>query len=400
MTAHAAGAPTRRAPTLFTLIAVSGVSPLAINIIVPSMPAIRDAFTTSYGLVQLTLSLFLASIAVSQIFLGPLSDRFGRRPVLLSGLAIFVLASFAAPFAPSIGALIAIRILQAAGGCAGIVLGRAVIRDLYERRRAASMIGYVTTGLAVAPMLGVIVGGFLQESYGWTASFWFTGMAALVVTLLAWVDLGETNHNRSERIALGTMLRDFSSLLGDRTYLLFMLVSSLSSGVFFSFLGGAPLVAENVLGLSPATYGLYFALVAGGYSLGNFASGLYSERFGLKSMIVAGAALLVVVALVVIALFALDRGSAWALFGPMFFGGIANGLTLPSTTAGAISTRPDIAGAAAGLLGAFQIGAGALLSALVGVLIGAGESAMPMLLVMGTAGILALVFALKVPRLG
>ena len=177
-------APARRPPVL-ALVAVSAISPFAINSVVPSMPAIEHAFDTDYGRVQLILSLFLAAVAVSQIIIGPLSDRFGRRPVLLVGFAIFVAACAASPFARSIEALIAMRVVQGASGCVGIVLGRAIVRDLFERRQAASMLGYVTMGLAVAPMLAPSIGGQLQEYFDWTAIFWFMaalGLGCLVVT--------------------------------------------------------------------------------------------------------------------------------------------------------------------------------------------------------------------------
>lgn len=160
-----------RQPTLLALIAVSMLTPFATTAIVPAMPAIQTGYGADYGTVQLVLSFFLASIAIAQIIIGPLSDRFGRRPVLLAGLGIFVAASICAALAPTIESLIAFRVLQGAGGSAGIVLGRAIIRDIFEPRKAASMIGYLTMGFAVAPMLAPLTGGILQETVGWTAIF-------------------------------------------------------------------------------------------------------------------------------------------------------------------------------------------------------------------------------------
>lgn len=395
-----AGHTTRpRAPSLFTLIVISSLSPLGINIVVPSMPALERAFVASYDSVQLTLSLYLAAIAVAQLVIGPLSDRFGRRPVLLVGLAVFVLASGLAPFSPNIVILVLIRILQAAGGCAGIVLGRAIIRDLYRRDQAASMIGYVTTGLALAPMLGVVLGGFLQEAYGWRASFWLLLTLGAVALAIAWADLSETNGRPSDSVALGGMMRDFKRLTVEPTFVLYTVISSLTSGIFFAFLGGAPLVAEIMLGMSPSQYGTYFAMVAGGYAIGNLISGRFTSRFGLNRMILAGATMAAATTLTMLVLFGFGLAAPLALFGPMFFGGIANGLVLPSTTAGAISVRPDIAGAAAGLLGAMQIGSGAVLAALTGVLLAHSAGAVPMILVMSLAAALALLLSVLVlPR--
>src|SRR5690554_5364405 len=161
-----------RRPSLVILVTISTVSPLALNIYLPSMPSLVGLFDTTMARVQLTLSLYLAAFALAQIVIGPLSDRYGRRPVLLWGMVVFMLGSLACALAPDIDFLIAGRILQAAGGSTGIVLGRAIVRDLYDRRQAASMIGYVTMGLAIAPMVGPAIGGVLDHVFGWTASFY------------------------------------------------------------------------------------------------------------------------------------------------------------------------------------------------------------------------------------
>ena len=244
---------------MLALVAVSALSPFAINSVVPSMPAIEHAFNTDYGRVQLILSMFLASIAISQIVIGPLSDRFGRRPVLLVGFALFVAACVASPFAPSIESLIAIRVLQGATGCVGIVLGRAIVRDLFDRRQAASMLGYVTMGLAIAPMVAPLIGGLSQEIFGWKAIFWFMALLGVGCLAITWSTFRRRTCKPTPRLSFATMFRDFRELLGDTDFLLFTASTSLTTGVFFAFLGGAPYVAERLLGLSPAVYGLWFA---------------------------------------------------------------------------------------------------------------------------------------------
>jgi DHA1 family bicyclomycin/chloramphenicol resistance-like MFS transporter len=391
----APAAPPRR-PPIVALVAVSALSPFAINSVVPSMPAIEHAFATSYGRVQLILSLFLAAIAVSQIFIGPLSDRFGRRPVLLAGLGVFVLATLACPFAPTIEALIGMRIVQGATGCVGIVLSRAIVRDLFDRRQAASMLGYVTMGLAVAPMVAPAIGGILQELFDWTAIFWF--MAALGAACLAvtWRFISETNRRRTSELSFRTMFADFARLLRDSDFLLFTASSSLSTGVFFAFLGGAPYVAERILGLAPSVYGFWFGVIAVGYAIGNFVSGRYTERFGVARMILAGSALALVAASLPAILFLFGILGPATLFFPMSLSGIANGLSLPSAISGAVSVRPEIAGAASGLSGAAQIGMGAILSAIGGMLLAGGSSPMPMFLLMIAAAGLALLVAFAI----
>jgi DHA1 family bicyclomycin/chloramphenicol resistance-like MFS transporter len=387
-----------RRPPVLALVAVSALSPFAINSVVPSMPAIERAFNADYARVQLILSMFLAAIAISQIAIGPLSDRFGRRPVLLVGFAIFVASCIASPFAPSIEALIAIRVVQGATGCVGIVLGRAIVRDLFERRQAASMLGYVTMGLAVAPMVAPSIGGQLQEHFDWTAIFWFMAVLGVGCLAVTWTHVPETNLNRSSRLSFGTMFRDFSVLIKDVDFLLFTASSSLSTGVFFAFLGGAPYISERMLHLSPGVYGLWFAVAPIGYATGNFISGRFTERFGVARMIFAGSTLALVAASLPGIFFLFDLPSAAALFLPMMLIGFANGLSLPSAIAGAISVKPEIAGAASGLSGSAQIGTGAVLSAITGAAL-SGGSTTPMFLLMAIAAALAvIVAALIFPR--
>jgi DHA1 family bicyclomycin/chloramphenicol resistance-like MFS transporter len=383
--------PERRPPVL-ALIAISALSPFAINSVVPSIPAIGAAFGAEYGRVQLVLSAFLASIAISQIFIGPISDRFGRRPVLLVGFFVFVLASVASPFAPSVEALIAIRVLQGASGCVGIVLGRAIIRDLYDRRQAASMLGYVTMGLAMAPMVAPTVGGLLQELSGWTAIFWLMAALGVACLLVAWFLIPETNLAPAASLNFRTILSDFGTLVRRRDFLLFTANSSLTTGVFFSFLGGAPYVAERILELRPSVYGLWFAILPIGYACGSFLAGRFTERFGVPTMIMAGSALQFLAVLVLLVLNLAGFSGAGALFVPMAVSGLANGIALPSAISGAISVRPEIAGAASGLSGAVQLATGALLSVLASALL-TGDSALPMLAVMIAAAALALLAA-------
>jgi DHA1 family bicyclomycin/chloramphenicol resistance-like MFS transporter len=375
---------------VLALIAISALSPFAINSIVPSMPAIEQAFSADYGRVQLILSMFLASVAISQIFIGPLSDRFGRRPVLLIGFSLFVLASAASSFSPTIEALIALRIVQGASGCVGIVLGRAIVRDLYDRRQAASMLGYVTMGLAMAPMVAPTLGGLLQEFSGWTAIFWLMTALGVGCLVVAWGLIPETNLRPTESLSFGSLFGDFSQLIRRPEFLLFTASSSLTTGVFFTFLGGAPYIAERVMHLRPSVYGLWFALLPLGYALGSFMAGRFTERFGVGRMILAGSALAFVSVSALLLIFALGFSGPAALFLPMGVAGMANGIALPSAVSGAISVRPDIAGAASGLSGAAQLGTGAVLSILGSAALAGGTSALPMLLIMTAAAALAL----------
>ncbi len=354
-----------KAPSLWILIAISTISPLSMNIYLPSMAGMVTAFETTTGMVQLTMSLFLVSIAVSTILLGPLSDRFGRRPVVLWGLSLYVVSSLLCLLAPTIEALIAARILQALGGCTGIVLSRAIVRDLYERDKAASMIGYVTMGLAIGPMLAPVIGGLLDQFYGWRGGFYTMPILGIAVLLAAWFNLHETNFKRSSGGGLGVLWQNMCTVMREPLFWAFSMVVGFTSSVYFAFLGGAPFVAGNILGMAPGEMGFFFMFIAGGYIIGNFVSGRIAERVGILPMIVFGSILPTLAVAVVAGVLILDIGHPLALFVPMFFVGLGNGICLPSAVAGAVSAKAELAGAASGLAGSIQIGSGAVASAVV-----------------------------------
>jgi DHA1 family bicyclomycin/chloramphenicol resistance-like MFS transporter len=383
-------------PPVLALIAVSALSPFAINVILPSLPAMEVAFVAGYSRVQLTVSLYLAAVALSQVVIGPISDRLGRRPVLLVGFGIFALASAASPFSPAVEALIGWRIVQGASACVGIVMGRAIVRDLFERRQAASMIGYITMGYATAPMVAPLIGGLFQEAFGWQAIFWFMAALGGGCFAVAWRFIPETNRSPSERLNIGALRGDFVGLVRDTDFLLFTASGSLSSGLFFAFLGGMPYVAERVLGLEPATYGLWFGLIPIGYASGNFLSGRFTERIGLVRMILGGSVLGVLASLIPFLLMALGVHGPSALFLPIVVAVLANGLVLPSSIAGALSVKPEIAGTAAGLSGAAQVGVGAIVTALAGAAVAGGTTAIPMLLIMVASAALGLLTAIVI----
>ncbi len=361
----ATGRSSIQGPSIWVLIVISTISPLSMNIYLPSMAKMVTAFETTTAMVQLTMSLFLASLAIATVLLGPLSDRFGRRPVVLWGMALYVVGSFICVIAPTIETLIAGRIVQAFGGCTGIVQGRAIIRDLYDRDKAASMIGYVTMGMAIGPMFGPAIGGFLEEQYGWQGSFFLMLILGIMVLLTSIFLLPETNHRRSHGGGMATLLRNSQSLLKEPLFWGYSLIIGFTSSVYFSFLGGAPFVAGNILGISATQMGLYFMFVAVGYICGNFISGRIAERVGVFRMIAVGSSLPAAAIVVISTFLILGIENPATLFVPMFFVGLGNGVCLPSSVSGAVSVRPDLAGTASGLSGACQVGFGAISSALV-----------------------------------
>jgi DHA1 family bicyclomycin/chloramphenicol resistance-like MFS transporter len=385
--AKAVLSPAAKAP-LLVLIAVSAVNPLALNIFVPSMPGMEVAFNTTYARVQLALSFYLAAVAIAQLVLGPLSDRFGRRPVMIGGMMLFVGGTLVCRFAPTIEVLILGRVIQGIGGCTGLVLSRAIVRDVYDRDQSASMIGFVTMGMAVAPAIGPAIGGFLDELYGWTASFDLVLAFGTVVTLLAWLRLKETNIERRASGGIAGLAGSIVTLMRIPAFRVFAFTCMFSSSIFFTYVGGAPYVAQKLMGVGTQETGFWFMLIACGYIIGNFCSGRYAGRIGVMRMILIGNLGAVAACGAMVALFAAGVMHPVAIFGPAFFLGIANGIALPSTLSSGVSVRPDLAGAASGLIGSMQVGGGALATVLVGALL--KDTPWPLVLIMTALALLAL----------
>ena len=363
---------------LALLMAMTAIGPATLNILVPALPGLITRLATDAGTVQLTLSLYLLSLAAAQLLLGPLSDRFGRRPVVLAGLTLNVLASLAAIAAASIETLIAARIVQAIGASTGIVIGRAIIRDLYERDRAAAMIGLVTTAMVIAPMASPLVGGILDTAFGWEAIFMFISLFSAAVLLWAVFVLPET---RPVNVAQAPVLLwdETRALLGNAKFHGYVLCGALGSAPFFTFLGGGPHVVVTLMGRTSAEYGLWFALPSLGYMSGNFTVSRLSQRFGIDAMIVAGIACeLIGASLTCVLVATLPEAGPAIIFLPQLLISYGNGLLLPNAIAGAVSVRPQAAGTASGMTGFAQMATGAVATQVVSVLVANAGSAMPM----------------------
>lgn len=390
----------RTAPHVTTLVVATSAGALALNVFLPSLPAMARYFEADYGLVQLTVSLHLASTAVLQLLVGPASDRFGRRPVMLASFAIFIMATLAAIFAPTIEFLLACRVFQAFAA-AGMVLSRAIVRDTVGANLAASRIGYITMGMTLVPMIGPAIGGVLDELYGWQATFGLTLAFGILSFAIIFFDLGETNRNPSA--SLGAQFRAYPELLRSRLFWGYALTAAFTSGSFFTFLGGAPYVSSVLFGMSPSTYGFYFACLGLGYMVGNFIAGRYTARVGINRMMLAGNIISGVAVLIAIALFTFGVADPLALFVPAAIATAGNGFTLPSANSGVVSVKPSLAGSASGLGGAMQIGGGAALSALPGLFLSPETGVYPLLAIMlfsAIAAIAASSFIMLVSRAG
>lgn len=375
-------------PSLLLLIAATSLGPLTINIFIPSMPGLARDFATDYATVQLTLTLYLIGIGVGQLVWGPVSDRWGRRPVMILGLAVYTLGSALCLIAPSIESLVVGRVVQAVGGCAGLVMARTILRDVYERDRAASMLAYVTVGMVLAPMVAPTVGGYLDAWFGWRTAFAvLLGVGAATVAASV-ATLAETHHARTAFAGVGAMVLGFVALLRRRVFCGYAFQISMGFAVYMTFLAAAPYIMLETFGFTPEAMGPYFILVGGCYAFGNLLAGRLSQRAGIDRMIALGLAIQVVGVTGGIGLVLAGWHSPFALFAPVGVASIGQGLCIPNGTVGAVSIDPARAGAAAGLAGFLTMALGAPASYLGGVIAHGGT--LPVLLAILGATVLAI----------
>ena len=372
---------------LALLIAMAGVSSLSLNILVPAIPGLATKFAADPASVQLAVSLYLMGLATAQLVFGPLSDRFGRRPVVLAGLALATIASTAAIFAVSIANLVSARIAQSLGASSGQTIGRAIIRDLYDREHAASMIGLVTSVVVLMPMVAPLIGGILDTLFGWEAIFVFAAVVSF--TIFAWAALALPETRKLSPASGQRHFRaDLAALAASPRFFGYALCAGLGSAPFFTFLGAAPHVVVTLLGRTSAEYGLWFFLPSIGFMAGNFAVSRLTARFGIDALIWWGIALTIIGCLLnVLVYVALPGWEMATIFLPQIVIGVGNGLLLPTSIAGAVSIRPQVAGTASGATGFIQMAIAAAAAQLGGNVIAHAPDAMPMLLLMLMFGI-------------
>ena len=374
-------------PHISTLILLAGLSAMVMNIFLPSLPGMTVYFDTDYGVMQLSVALYLAASAVLQVLIGPISDQIGRRPVLLWGIFLFLLSTLGCIFAQNATVFLIFRISQAVIATC-LVLSRAIVRDIVADAEAASKIGYVTMGMSVVPMVAPSLGGLLEEVWDWRASFWLMFGCGSFALMLVYFDLGETKKRSGNTLI--EQLKEYPELLRSPRFWGYTLSSAFASGSFFAYLGGAPFVASDYFGLSPAVVGLYFGAPAIGYFVGNYISGAYSARIGINRMVLWGSWTNAAGVGLSLSLFVIDQGTVLSFFAFMTFIGVGNGMVIPNATAGALSVRPHLAGTASGLTSAIMIGGGAGLSALAGSLLEIWPGPFSLLWLMFASGCLAL----------
>ncbi len=375
----------RSAAYIALLVALGSFGPLTMSIYTPVMPSVGHDLVATPDNVKLTLTTYMIGFAVGQLFYGPLSDRYGRRPVLLGGLFFFTLTTFACSFAPSIGGLIGLRILQGLGAASGSVLGRALTRDAYTFQEMPLVMSWISLGQNIAPSLAPTIGGVLGEWASWRATFWFVGGFGAILFLVVLAGLGETNKFRSERLDLGSLMRGSGEMLRDRRFLGHILPLGFAFAMNFGMLAGVPFILQESLGFSPREFGLIVLLSVGGFTAGTFVNNRLMGRVA-PSTIIQHSGWFHVAALIGMAALSLSGVVTWwAIVGPHMVLSFGTGMIVANANAGAVGMYPKLAGTASSLAGLAQMGMGAMGTVTVAVLTIIGSRYVAMPLVIGLA---------------
>ncbi|WP_150911661.1 Bcr/CflA family multidrug efflux MFS transporter [Marinobacter halotolerans] len=363
--------------TTVLLAAAVALGPLAIDMYLPALPMIGDDLSASAAQVQLTLSLYLIGFAIAQLLCGPLADRFGRKPIMIGGFVLFAIASIGCALAESIETLLAFRFLQALGGSAGPVLGRAAVRDIYNPREAARIMAILASIMALAPAIAPTLGGFMMVSLGWESLFLALGAYSLVMALVVAFGIPEPmkpEHRQS--MAIGSLLRNYRAIGSDIRFIGYTLTNSLTFAGLFAFLSGSSFVLIEFFGVKPEHFGLFFACVVAGYIAGNLTAIRLGHRLVPDQILVRG---LVVAVLggVTMAMLAMEGvHSVWAIILPQMVFMVGVGMVLPQTMAGALASFPAMAGSASALFGFIQM----VVAAFIGVLVGYFHNGTPVVM--------------------
>ncbi|QPB22810.1 MFS transporter [Rhizobium sp. 007] len=380
-------------PRLATLILLSALAVLPVNMILPSLPNIAATFQADFGLVNLSVAGYATVSALTTVIAGAMTDRYGRRPVVLMAVSIFIVASVGCALATNIGVFLLFRAMQASiAACFSVAL--VLIKETSGERETASKIGYAAVGWALAPMLGPMFGGTVDELFGWRASFVVFAVLGSAMLALALCDLRETTA-RSQR-PHGNYLAAYGQLLSSARFWAYTLCMAWSMGTLYIFLGGAPLAVGQTLGGSSAKLGLYMGLVPAGFILGSYLAGRYASKHALGATLIVGRLITCMGLVVGLILSMLATAHVLAFFGPCMLIGIGNGLTMPAANTGVLSVRADLAGTAAGLAAAMTTAGGALIASIAGLFLvksGATHVLLGMMLISASLALLAALLA-------
>jgi len=353
--------------TTILLAAAVALGPLATDMYLPALPQIGSDFETGTDQVQLTLSLYMLGFALAQLVCGPLADRFGRKPIMIGGFLLFAIASIGCAFASNIETLMLCRFLQALGGSAGPVLGRAAIRDIYTPREAARIMAILASIMALAPAVAPTIGGFLVSGLGWASIFVALAGYALVMAVVVAFGIPEPMRPEYRQpLRMCSLLRNYRTIATDISFLGYTLTNALIFSGLFAFLSGSSFVLIDFLGVEPEHFGLFFACIVAGYITGNLTAVRLGSTLVPDQILVRGLMISVTGGMVMAGLALWQVYSVWAVILPQALFMIGVGMVLPQTMAGAMANFPHMAGSASALFGFTQMAIAAVAGVLVG----------------------------------
>lgn len=366
-------------PHLITLIIITAASIISLNMFLPSLTHMASEFNVSYSIINISVAGYLAVTAILQLIIGPLSDRFGRRIILLGSVAIFCLASIGCIFSTNIWWFLIFRILQGSM-ISGAALSRAIVRDMMDAKDAVKVLAVIAMAMAIVPMIAPMFGGFLGELYGWRINFWVYLIIGICLLFLIWLDLGETNTKQND--TFGKQFSSYPKLFKSGKFWGYSICMSSSVACFYGFLSGAPLVATKVLELPPSELGLYIGSTSLGFFIGSFLSTKINSYFNFTQMILFGRIIAVLGISSGLILVLMGNISTFTIFGSVIFIGLGNGFSLPGSHVGIMNVRSNLAGSASGLSGAMAVGFGAIVATLMGLILTADNGAYKFLLIL------------------
>ncbi|MFN4282696.1 MAG: multidrug effflux MFS transporter [Alphaproteobacteria bacterium] len=392
MTSTPVAEPTRTPSAAFAVVlaSIALMGPLAIHLFLPLIPWLKSDFGVSDALAQLAFSISLFTMAFTTLIHGALSDRYGRRPMMLAGLGLFLLGSAMSAFAPTAELLVAGRVVQAMGAGAGIALSRVIARDAYGPDALVKAIAYLTMAYTFGPFIAPPISGLLVDTLGWKSVFWFALAAGGVIAVSAFFVIYETHPPAARTGAtLGGLFGSYGRLFAKPRFTAFVLQTAFSSGTFFTLAGASGALMQIYLGRSALEFGLFFLFSPAGYLLGNLAASRLTGKIAVEPMVLIGTMVALLGVLVFAGAVVLDRVTALAIFIPSFIVAFGQGLALPNAQAGAIRTIPELAGTASGIGVFLQLLGGAVFTQLYGLF--ADDTPWPVLYVMAVSATLNVV---------
>ncbi len=377
--------------TTLSLAALVALGPLSTDMYLPALPGMANEFNTDSGKIQLTLSLFMAGFAFAQIVYGPLSDRFGRKPVLQFGLLLFVISSIGCALSTNINSLIFFRFLQALGGSAGPVLGRAMVRDIHGPENSGKVLSHIASAMALAPAIAPIAGGFMYIVWGWASMFWLLTSFGILGSLLLHFKIAESSPEEFRHPkSIKTIFKNYKALFKNRKYVGYTLTCTMSFAGLFSYLSGSSFVIIDYFSISEVGYGLLFSLVVIGYISGTLTGGKLSHSMGFKNLVALGSVICLLSGCLMLLFTLLSIQHVATIVIPMMFFMMGVGLVMPQSMAGALADYPHMAGSASGMLGFIQMST----AGSIGVIVGHGYNGTPLIMsaMIALMGLLTVIF--------